>query len=218
MRTTLAMFPLEMVVFPHERLALHIFEERYQQLINDCEEKEITFGIPAYINRKLAYGTEVRLEKIEKKYATGASDVICRGLRVFSIVNFQPTLNDRLYAGADVIFRENHKDGSIRQKEHFINLVQRLYNVLEVDFPEIPYEEITSFSFAHKLGLSLKQELLVLKMMRESDRYVYLIDHLTVTIPIIEEINRTRQLIELNGHFKNFNPLDFTDYTLGEID
>ncbi|WP_028374815.1 LON peptidase substrate-binding domain-containing protein [Leeuwenhoekiella sp. MAR_2009_132] len=218
MTTTLAMFPLEMVVFPHERLALHIFEDRYQQLINDCEDKEITFGVPAYINRKMAYGTEVRLEKIEKKYLTGASDVVCRGLRVFKIIDFQATLEDRLYAGAEVTYREDYKDGSVRQKDHFINLVQRLYAVLEVDFPHIVYEEITSYSFAHKLGLSLRQELHLLRMMRESDRYIYLIDHLTVTIPVIEEINRTRQLIELNGHFKNFNPLDFTDYTLGEID
>ena len=55
-------------------------------------------------------------------------------------------------------------------------------------------------------------------MEKEADRYIYLIDHLSATIPMVEEINRTRRLIELNGHFKNFNPLDFTDYTLGDIE
>ena len=218
MKRTLAMFPLEIVVFPHERLALHIFEERYQQLIEDCEENEITFGIPAYLNRKLTYGTEVKLEKIEKRYPTGASDIVCRGLRVFKIVDFYPNYNDKLYAGAEISFLNNTDESTLKQKEHFISLVKRLYKALDVDLGPINSDTITSFSFPHKLGLSLDQDIELIKLADESDRYLYLIDHLTVTIPMIEQINRTRQLIELNGHFKNFNPLDFTDYVLGDID
>ena len=46
MIATLPMFPLELVAFPGEELPLHIFELRYQQLLEDCEEEKVTFGIP----------------------------------------------------------------------------------------------------------------------------------------------------------------------------
>ena len=41
----LPLFPLQLVVFPAENLNLHIFEPRYQELIKDCEEEEITLTI-----------------------------------------------------------------------------------------------------------------------------------------------------------------------------
>lgn len=218
MTLTLAMFPLEMVVFPGEKLALHIFENRYQQLIADCETTQITFGIPAYINKTMTYGTEVKLEVVQKRYETGASDVICRGLRAFKISEFYPNYEDRLYAGATVEYLEDIADALPGQAYSFYNLVQRFYEVLGIDGPGVPLEEVTSYSFAHKLGLFLEQELELLKRTKESDRYSYLIDHLSATIKIAEQINRTRRLIELNGHFKNFDPLDFKDYKLGSLD
>jgi len=218
MTITLAMFPLELVVFPGESLPLHIFENRYQQLIADCEHTQITFGIPAYINRSLSYGTEVRLEAVKKRYPSGASDVICRGLRVFKIAEFYPNYTDKLYAGAAVEFLENTDDALPGQARTFYNLVQRFYKVLGAAGPQIDLNAVSSYSFAHKLGLSLEQELYLLQITRESDRYSYLIDHLTATIPVVEQVNRTRRLIELNGHFKNFDPLDFTEYRLGNSD
>jgi len=66
MIATLPMFPLELVAFPGEELPLHIFEQRYQQLIEDCEEERVTFGIPTYINKRLEYGTEMELLKVVK--------------------------------------------------------------------------------------------------------------------------------------------------------
>ncbi len=218
MTLTLAMFPLEMVVFPGEKLPLHIFENRYQQLIADCETTQITFGIPAYINKTMTYGTEVKLEVVQKRYATGASDVICRGLRVFKISEFYANYEDRLYSGATVEYLENRADALPGQSRSFYNLVQRFYEVLGVKAPSVTINEVTSYSFSHKLGLSLEQELQLLQMTQESDRYSYLIDHLSATIPVVEQVNRTRRIIELNGHFKNFDPLDFTEYRLGSRD
>lgn len=39
------LFPLDLVLFPHMRLPLHIFEERYQEMINQCIEESLPFGI-----------------------------------------------------------------------------------------------------------------------------------------------------------------------------
>ncbi|MFN6114036.1 MAG: LON peptidase substrate-binding domain-containing protein, partial [Bacteroidota bacterium] len=42
---TLGLFPLNLVLFPHVRLPLHIFEPRYKDLINGCLERGLEFGI-----------------------------------------------------------------------------------------------------------------------------------------------------------------------------
>lgn len=41
----LPIFPLHTVLFPGQPLPLHIFEERYKQLIKDCLELDNTFGV-----------------------------------------------------------------------------------------------------------------------------------------------------------------------------
>ncbi|WP_073098958.1 LON peptidase substrate-binding domain-containing protein [Leeuwenhoekiella marinoflava] len=217
MTQNLAMFPLELVVFPGERLALHIFENRYQQLIADCELQNMIFGIPAFFNGKLSYGTEVRLEKVEKRYPSGASDIVCRGLWVFKIESFYPVYNEKMYSGAAVTFLNTIEDGTAAQRDLFFNLAKRFHALLGADSDLSTGAAINSYSFPHKLGLSFKQELELLKLYSESARYVYVIDHLTVTLPVVEQMNRTRELIQLNGHFKNFDPLDFTDYKLDEL-
>ncbi|WP_031425033.1 LON peptidase substrate-binding domain-containing protein [Flavimarina sp. Hel_I_48] len=214
MNTTLALFPLEMVVFPTEKLALHIFEARYQQLIQDCIEEEMTFGIPAFINKEMRYGTEVKLVEVVKRYPSGASDVICEGLRSFTVKSFTPTLGEKLYAGGKVRFLSNNDDGTASQRLRFYTLVKNLYDALDVVLPEFDPGLVTSYSFAHKIGLSLEQELKMLNMTEESDRFAFLIDHLSVTVPVIQQINKTKELIQLNGHFKNFDPLDFADYKI----
>ncbi|MGB3774678.1 MAG: LON peptidase substrate-binding domain-containing protein [Leeuwenhoekiella sp.] len=214
MTATLALFPLEMVVFPTEILPLHIFEKRYQELISDCKNDNITFGIPAYINNEMSHGTEVRLKKVDKRYPNGASDVICEGLRSFAIRTFNPTLGDKLYAGGEVEFLDNINDGTPSQKRRFYTLVKTLYEALDVVLPVFDPILVNSFSFAHKIGLSLEQELSLLQMRQESERFAFIIDHLSVTIPVIQQINRTKELIQLNGHFKNFDPLDFSEYKI----
>ena len=40
----LPIFPLPITVFPGEELNLHIFEERYKQLIFDIEKSKKSFG------------------------------------------------------------------------------------------------------------------------------------------------------------------------------
>ena len=44
----LPLFPLQSVFYPGETVPLHIFEDRYKQLINDCRKEALTFGIPVY--------------------------------------------------------------------------------------------------------------------------------------------------------------------------
>ncbi len=208
----LPMFPLELVAFPQERLALHIFEDRYKQLIEDCEHNDITFGIPTYINNQLQYGTEMRLLEVSKRYESGACDVICEGLRAFQLKNFEATLFDKLYAGGQVLFLNEKKESNPPLKESFIRLLRAFYAALKMETPFIEDEDMNSFSLAHKIGLSIEQEYELLQITSENKRYQYLIDHLNIVYPALMTINRTKEIIKLNGHFKNFDPLNFEDY------
>ncbi|RMF03686.1 MAG: peptidase, partial [Bacteroidetes bacterium] len=109
----LALFPLQIVVFPGESVNLHIFEPRYRQLVADCQGKGHTFGIPPYHNgRILEYGTELRLVEIVKTYPQGEMDIRTQGMGIFRIKEFFPKLHDRLYAGGLVedIIHDDYED------------------------------------------------------------------------------------------------------------
>ena len=41
----LGLFPLGIVLLPTEQIPLHIFEERYQELIGECLDLELEFGL-----------------------------------------------------------------------------------------------------------------------------------------------------------------------------
>src|SRR5438445_13035426 len=46
-RPWLPLFPLNVVLFPHMPLPLHVFEPRYRQMIGDCLEEGHSFGVVA---------------------------------------------------------------------------------------------------------------------------------------------------------------------------
>lgn len=210
----LALFPLQLVVYPGEKLALHIFEDRYKQLIEDCENENITFGIPTYINKKLDYGTEVILKKIDKKYPDGQSDIICEGKRIFKIKNFYKQAPGKLYAGGEVEFLEDNENTMEELQEELLKNIATLYLELTIDQPPVFDVPLVSYQVAHKIGLALQQEYHLLTLRSELERLNYLIGHLKITIPVVREMNRTKEMIKMNGHFKNFDPLDFEDFQL----
>lgn len=214
MVSKLALFPLRHVVFPGEILPLHIFEDRYKQLIEDCETSGITFGIPAYLGTIRNYGTEVALMEIVKEYASGAKDVLCQGLRVFRLREFHQQEEGKIYAGGLVEFLENKEDGEEQDQEQLLDLIFELYVHLEVPPPKISPQTFNSYTLAHKIGLSLQQEYTLLKLTSEKARIAFLMNHLSITIPIVQEMNRAKYVIEMNGHFKNFDPLDFKEFRL----
>jgi Lon protease-like protein len=52
----LPLFPLNSVLFPGTAINLHIFEKRYQQMINQCLETEQPFGVVLISEGQEAYG------------------------------------------------------------------------------------------------------------------------------------------------------------------
>ena len=209
MENYLPLFPLNLVAFPGEDVNLHIFEERYKQLINECLEKSRPFGIPAYVNKKLEYGTEMYVQKVVKKYEDGRLDITTKASRVFKITSFVNPVSGKLYAGGEVVYLENIADGSPADRAQMVALVKELYNVMNIVKRVEVDADITTFEVGHKIGLSLEQEYVLMQMERESDRQRMIIEHLKKTIPLLRETERTKDRIRMNGHFKHFDPLDF---------
>lgn len=55
MEQLIPIFPLEVVVYHGDELNLHIFEPRYQQLINDTVKTKMFFGITTVIDRVFSF-------------------------------------------------------------------------------------------------------------------------------------------------------------------
>lgn len=210
----LPMFPLQSVFFPGERVALHIFEERYKQLIQDCLAEAITFGIPVYIDNTVAYGTEMQLEEIAHTYPNGEMDIVCNAKRVFKVMTFDNEMEGKLYAGGIVTFLDYIEDGLQSQRDSVIEYTKTLYGLMNIPFDHIYKGELTLEKLIHKIGLTLHQEYHLLKMEHESERLIYVRSHLIATTEVLKQVNHMKDVIELNGHFKNFDPLDFKDFKI----
>lgn len=209
MEKFLPFFPLSMVVYPNENLNLHIFEPRYRQLINECLETNSTFGIPSFINKKIpGYGTEIKILGLYKRFDDGQMDIKTQGVRVFRMLSFENPVSQKLYAGGKIIYLQDEPAPEGIIPELLLQL-SRLYALLqneeEFDTTLAPF----SYQVAHKVGLSMEEEYQLLTIERETDRQLYLLKHLNNVIPIITEMERTKERIRMNGHFKNLDALDF---------
>ncbi|CCG98975.1 peptidase S16 lon domain protein [Fibrella aestuarina BUZ 2] len=213
----LPLFPLSLIVYPGEDLNLHIFEPRYRQLINECLDEEKTFGIPAYVDNKMpGYGTEVHITALHKRYDDGRLDVKTKGIRVFRLVDFQNPVADKLYAGGHVQPVEINPDEELRASgggQYLTQLLDRLvklYDLLQIeaDYSLTPPDQF-SYRIAHKVGLSIEQEYELLTLSTEGERQRFLIRHLDKVIPVVFDMERTKERIRMNGHFKNLDPLNF---------
>ena len=204
----LPFFPLNLVAYPGEALNLHIFEPRYRQLINECLDGGGTFGIPVFLDNKLpGFGTEMRVTQLARRYDDGRLDIKTQGLRVFRIVTFQNPTPGKLYSGGTVDFQPNEPYADVMPG--LTERLRRLYQLLQVPTVFDTTSDTFSYTVAHKIGLSVEEEYEVLTLLRETERQAYLIRHLERVLPVVAEVERTKERIRQNGHFKDLDPLNF---------
>jgi len=207
----LPMFPLQLVVYPGEKLNLHIFEMRYRQLINEVEVSGNTFGVPAFIsNQVMNFGTEVELLEISKKYDDGKMDVKTRGVGIFKIHEFFPKGQNKLYATAEIEKMEFESEGDIFVAAEILDKTEQLYKMLKINkpLPENP-KDLNIYSIAHDIGMSLSQEYELLSLPEEKTRQDFVLKHLNRLLPTVSKIEEIRRKAKLNGHFKNIIPPKF---------
>lgn len=96
----LPLFPLQVVVFPRTPLPLHIFEERYKEMVGGAMRDNSEFGVVLAKDGGIVNaGCTVTVEKLLQMYPDGRMDVLTRGQRRFEIVS----LNEEMeYLQAEV--------------------------------------------------------------------------------------------------------------------
>jgi len=202
------LFPLKLVPFPGEDLNLHIFEPRYKELITDCMKGKASFGVAVYIDELTQYGTEVELVEVFKTYEDGKLDIRTKAVRPFEILTFDNPMLGKLYAGGEVRYLENDPKVNEAIYSEFMFYLKEMMRLLnyEVDLSTFT---ISSFTFAHVLGLKIEEEFELLLITKEEERQVYLTNHFKKMIPIMKDVEHAKEKIKMNGHFKNLDPLNF---------
>jgi len=213
MTNFIPIFPLSIVVFPGEKLNLHIFEPRYRQLIKECSAQKKPFGIPAVIENKVQeLGTLVEVTDVNKVYDDGKMDISTRGVKVFRTLEIIKQVPDKLYSGAIVSYPDDVDDGSRNIMQKVVSGIKELHKLLEVnkDFKK-PEEELKAFDVAHHMGLNLQEEYELLGLFRELQRQEYLKRHLAKVVPLLSEMETLKEKVKLNGHFKNLSGFQFEE-------
>lgn len=157
-KITIPMFPLKIVVLPGEEIKLHIFEDRYKQLLSDCESHESTFGIPVMMeDTMLNIGTEVKLERVIKRYEDGKADIVIKGMNLFSIIGFYQELPEKQYGGGQARLIDLEKySTSNKLQDLFTNYLNK-FNTEEA-FPK-DIQSMSIFDIGNYLFLSPIQKL-----------------------------------------------------------
>lgn len=205
----LPLFPLNLVVFPGEKLNLHIFEPRYRQLVTECLNTDKIFGIPSFVLNKIEYGTEVKITRLEKTYDDGRMDISTIGTGIFKVLDFVSPLPGKLYAGGTVEFLKNTPDGDVVLQKELYDLANELFEWMGMQELVHFDQKLLTYTIAHKVGLSKEQEFAILKMTSEKERQEFLIGYLRLTIPVVKNLEKAKERIRQNGHFKHLDPLNF---------
>ena len=211
MTNFIPIFPLEIVVYPGEKLNLHIFEDRYKQLVSEINKEKKVFGIPPVIKNKIAEtGTQVEIEKIVKQYDDGKMDITVKGISVFRILEVIDSIPAKLYSGAIVKHLSVDGNSSSRHLKAVISGIRELHRLLNIskDFKK-PDNKLNSYDLAHHAGFSVNEEYELLNLLREDQRLEYLRRHLKKIILSVAGAEALKKKIQLNGHFKELKGFDF---------
>ncbi len=82
----IGLFPLGIVLLPGERVPLHIFEPRYRELVGECIEQGVEFGL-LYADEDgiREIGTRARVAAILERFDDGRLNVVVEGGRRFAV-------------------------------------------------------------------------------------------------------------------------------------
>ncbi len=94
------LFPLGLVLIPHELVPLHIFEERYRLMIGECIEHEGEFGIVWLSDDGLKdVGCSARVARVLERFEDGRINVLVEGTTPFRLLR---RIDDLPYPAGDV--------------------------------------------------------------------------------------------------------------------
>ena len=170
------LFPLNLVLFPHMQLPLHIFEERYKEMVNRCVRESLPFGIVLATGTSAITGNvetsnvgcTARISRVER-LPDGCMNIEVVGERRFRILDTHEQQSYR--TGVIEAFEDTAADPTatltmaieVRQLLHeFLSrmLTSRGETVPEFDLPDQPEHLSFTAAWALLMDNDKKQALL----------------------------------------------------------
>ncbi len=83
----LPLFPLQVVLLPGAELPLHIFEDRYKEMMTEVIRDHLEFGVVLAGDKGIANtGCTATVERVLRQYPDGRMDIVTNGRRRFEIL------------------------------------------------------------------------------------------------------------------------------------
>lgn len=198
------LFPLNVVLMPGAPLPLHIFEERYKQMVNECLDSEMEFGmILADESGTRRVGCTARIVKLVQRYEDGRLVILVEGSRRFELKNI---FTGKPYYVGEVEYLEDEPEEDVTAlAEECVVLLERVIEAategsvgIEI---EPPYRNL-SFAIAGRIEFDLETRQQILELPTEKDRLRKVKELLTEAADKLERDRRAREIAETNGHLR----------------
>lgn len=214
----LPIFPLPVILMPSELMPLHIFEEKYRQMLKDAELERNLFGITFFdpqetFAEKPEPGTIGCVAEIQdvQTLPDGRSNIMTAGVIRYRLIDYVET--DAPYLVAEIEYFEDEKeDASVLQNlsdEVFVlfkRVAEAAHKIsgMRGEFPDIPQAEPEQLSFlitsAFNLEIDLKYKMLETRSTIERLENMRTI--LKKAVSKIEESAEIHKISQTNGHSK----------------
>jgi Lon protease-like protein len=198
----LPLFPLQVVLLPGAELPLHIFEDRYKEMIGEVIRDRMEFGVILASDKGIVNtGCTAFIDKVLREYADGRMDILARGRRRFEIM----TLNDeRPFLRGAVEFFDDEEEAPVapETRERAIEGYREMSkDSVDLDQPQL------SFQLARPVvDLGFRQSILTSRS--EADRMRQLADFFPVHNLRQRRIQHVKEVAPRNGHGRGVSGIE----------
>ena len=201
----LPLFPLQVVLLPGGDLPLHIFEDRYKEMIGEVIRDRREFGVVLAGEKGIVdTGCTAMVDKVLRQYPDGRMDILTRGRRRFEIV----TLNDeRVFLRGEVEFFDD-EDLDAASPEIQKRAIEG-FNELQALTSDAPIEPDAltsqlSFRMAQAVtDVTFRQSILTTRS--EADRLRQIADFLPEYLTRQRRIQHVKDVAPRNGHGRSLH-------------
>ena len=197
------LFPLGLVLLPGEVVPLHIFEERYKLMVDECLDGDTEFGILWLADDGLKHvGCTARVTEVLERTDDGRLNILVRGNDPFRLLR---RIEELPYPAGDVELLEEDDDGpplgeaAGEAREGYANLIERVTD----SRPEEPdLEQLSAYGMAATLDFALEAKQDLLELRSEGVRMERLRELFGSTIQRIEQAEISAERARTNGHLR----------------
>jgi Lon protease-like protein len=198
------LFPLGLVLIPHELVPLHIFEERYKLMIGECLEQESEFGIVWLSDDGLKeVGCSARVTKVLERFEDGRMNVLVEGTSPFRLVrriDDLPYPADDVEALADDAEAAPDGDALAAARARYADLVAEVTD--ERPEPEA-LAQLDAYGMAATLDVTLDAKQMLLELRSERQRLEQLEALFAEALGRIRHAERAAERAQGNGSLKS---------------